>query len=288
MTDRGATETFRKSLLQTEGFNDLAVTRHGYLLYNRNDTYIGRAIERYGEYGELEANLFRQICHPGDAVVEVGANIGAHTILFVRLVGEQGRVYAYEPQRVVYQTLCANMALNSITNVECFHAAAGAAPGHVKIPEIRYDVEGNFGGVMVESFDTGREVPVVTLDDSLHLDHCRLIKIDAEGMEAQILSGAEQTIGRHRPTLHVENDRLDQSAALIELLWSFDYRLAWHITPLFNPDNFAGDCEDIYPRIVSVNMIGVPKEAGIALNGFPEITSADEHPMKNRGSRGSP
>ena len=79
MTDRGATETFRASLLQTEGFNDLALTRYGYLVYNRNDTYIGRAIERYGEYAELEAGLFRQICHPGDVVVEVGAHKRAPT-----------------------------------------------------------------------------------------------------------------------------------------------------------------------------------------------------------------
>lgn len=278
--------TFTPSLLETRGFNDLARAKHGYLLYNRNDKYVGRAIQRYGEYGEIEAALFQQICHPGDIVVEVGANIGAHTVFFARLVGSQGRVYAYEAQQVVFQTLCANMALNSITNVECIPAAAGAAAGHVKIPDIRYDMEGNFGGVAVESFENGRQVQVVTLDDSLdQLNRCRLIKIDVEGMEHKVLSGAQNTIARHRPTLHVENDRIDRSAELIERIWSFDYQLAWHITPLFNPDNFAGETEDIYPRLVSVNMIGVPKEAGIALNGFPAITSAEEHPMKGEDSQ---
>jgi len=287
MTNSNATKTFTRSLLQTDGFNDLALAKYGYLLYNRNDKYVGRAIERYGEYCELEAGLFQQICHPGDIVVEVGANIGAHTIVLARRVGAQGRVYAYEPQHVVFQTLCANMALNSITNVECIHAAAGTEAGHVKIPDIRYDMEGNFGGVSVDSFAKGREVAVVTLDDALDINRCRLIKIDAEGMEHQILCGAGQTIATHRPTLHVENDRIDRSAELIELLWSYDYQLAWHITPLFNPDNFAGESEDIYPRLVSVNMIGVPKEAGIALNGFPAITSSDDHPMKKMGSPGS-
>ena len=280
MDDRGTTETFTRSLLGAGGFNDLALAKHGYLLYNRNDIYIGRAIERYGEYGELEAGLFKQICHPADVVIEVGANIGAHTVLFAKLVGEHGRVYAYEPQQVVFQTLCANMALNSITNVECFHAAAGAEPGHVKIPDIHYHTEGNFGGVSVDAFSNGRRVSVVTLDDSLSLRRCRLIKIDVEGWEHQVLTGAEQTIAKHRPVLHVENDRLDRSARLIELLWSLDYRLAWHITPLFNPDNFAGEAENTYPGIVSVNMIGVPRESEITLKGLPEITSADEHPMK--------
>ncbi len=280
MDDGGTTETFTRSLLGAGGFNDLALAKHGYLLYNRNDIYIGRAIERYGEYGELEAGLFKQICHPADVVIEVGANIGAHTVLFAKLVGERGRVYAYEPQQVVFQTLCANMALNSITNVECFHAAAGAEPGHVKIPDIHYHMEGNFGGVSVDAFSNGRRVSVVTLDDSLSLHRCRLIKIDVEGWEHQVLTGAEQTIAQHRPVLHVENDRLDRSARLIELLWSLDYRLAWHITPLFNPDNFAGEAENTYPGIVSVNMIGVPRESEITLKGLPEITSADEHPMK--------
>lgn len=83
--------------------------------------------------------------------------------------------------------------------------------------------------------------------------------------------------------LHVENDRLERSAELIELLWSLDYQLAWHVTPLFNPENFAGDAENIYPGIVSANMIGVPKEAGISLKGFSEIASAEEHPMKRDG-----
>jgi FkbM family methyltransferase len=271
---------FTPSLLDSRGFNDLARAKHGYLLYNCNDKYVGRAIQRYGEYAEIEAALFRQICHPGDIVVEVGANIGAHTILLSGLVGSQGRVHAYEPQHVVFQTLCANMALNSITNVECVPAALGAEPGHVKIPDIRYDLEGNFGGVSVDAFDKGRKVQVLTLDDSLDINRCRLIKIDVEGMEHRVLSGAQNTIHRHRPTLHVENDRVDRSQELIELLWSYDYELAWHLTPLFNPDNFAGESENIYGKIVSVNMIGVPKEAGIALNGFPRISSATEHPIE--------
>ena len=64
MDDSSTTETFTRSLLGAGGFNDLALAKHGYLLYNRNDIYIGRAIQRYGEYGELEAGLFKSCGRP--------------------------------------------------------------------------------------------------------------------------------------------------------------------------------------------------------------------------------
>lgn len=119
----------RSQLLENDGFNQLAAGRDGYLLYNRNDKYIGRSIEKYGEFNGLEMQLFKQICTRDSIVVEVGANIGAHTIGLARLVGPQGRVLAFEPQRLVFQTLCANVALNSLENVDCHWAAVGSQEG---------------------------------------------------------------------------------------------------------------------------------------------------------------
>ena len=148
----GDAKDFSSTLFASEGFNQLACARHGHLLYSRNDMYVGRAIENYGEYGEIEAQLFTQICCAGHVVVEVGANIGAHTVLLSKVVGPTGHIHAYEPQPIVFQTLCANMALNSITNVSCHHSAVGAAAGVILMPDIRYDVKGNFGGVSADAF----------------------------------------------------------------------------------------------------------------------------------------
>ena len=53
--------------------------------------------------------------------LDVGANIGCHTVPFAKLVGESGRVVAFEPQRLVFQNLCANLALNALTNVYVYH-----------------------------------------------------------------------------------------------------------------------------------------------------------------------
>jgi hypothetical protein len=97
----------------TAPFNRLKACRYGTLLYNINDRYIGQALDLYGEYSEGEVVLFRRIVRPGDIVLDVGANLGAHTIFFSTAVGPRGAVLAFEPQRLVFQALCANMALNS-------------------------------------------------------------------------------------------------------------------------------------------------------------------------------
>ena len=96
------------------------------MLYNFHDLYIGRSLDLYGEYSEGEIDLFGQIVQPGQVVVEVGANIGAHTVFLAHRSGPAARVLAFEPQRIVFQTLCANLALNSITNVD---ASAGRRRG---------------------------------------------------------------------------------------------------------------------------------------------------------------
>src|SRR5262245_2266954 len=95
-----------------DGFNRLKNCRHGRMLYNINDRFIGASLHAYGEYSEEEIDLFKQIVRAGDIVIEVGANIGAHTVWFSKETAQGGgRVVAFEPQRLVFQTLCANLAL---------------------------------------------------------------------------------------------------------------------------------------------------------------------------------
>lgn len=268
-----------RKVIETAGYNAVTQWKYGHVLYNKNDFYIGKSLEKYGEFSEGEVDLFRQICRPGDVVVEVGANIGAHTVVLAGLVGEQGMVFAFEPQRIIYYTLCANVALNSLNNVYCFHQAAGAAEGFVRIPAFRYDQPGNYGGVEVNKYDHGEQVRRVRLDHCIDVPRLRLLKIDVEGMESEVIRGAKKLIARHKPLIYVENDRRDKSKALIELLWSLDYRLYWHLPPLFNPNNFAADSENLYPGVVSVNMFCLHKSEVGNMAGFVEVTDSSFHPM---------
>ncbi len=251
-------------------FNRLKTCRYGQMLYNIHDQYIGKSLDAYGEFSQGEVEIFQQLVQPKMVVVEVGANLGAHTLFLAERVGPLGQVWAFEPQRILFQTLCANLALNSVTNTHCFQQAVGAAPGMIYVPMIDYTQSNNFGGLELGAFTQGEPTPVVTLD-SLQLLRCHMIKIDVEGMEQQVLEGARQTISRHKPVVYLENDRPDKSDALIRMLDAQGYNLFWHKPPLFNPNNFLGNQENCFGRIVSKNMIGVHRERTGDVNGFERV-----------------
>jgi FkbM family methyltransferase len=224
----------------------------------------------YGEFSEGEVDLFRQVVQPGQVVIEVGANIGAHTVFLAKQVGTSGVVVAFEPQRLVFQTLCANVSLNSLPNVVALQQAVGAEPGTVKVPELDWNRENNFGGLSLGEYEKGDDVPVVTLD-SLKMRRCDFIKVDVEGMEEQALRGGEGLIRRLKPVLYVENDRLEKSDSLIRYIDSLGYRMYWHKPPYFNRNNFLGNSHDVFPRIVSLNMLCLRRDVPQELHGFDEV-----------------
>ncbi len=258
----------------TTGFNTLSKCRYGWMLYHSMDQYVGGALKKYGEFSEGEVALFRQVLRPGDVVVEAGANFGAHTIAMAQMVGATGCIFAFEPQRLVYQVMVANVAINSLGNVMTVQAGLGAHPGVVKVPILNPTKGLNFGSFSIGMFDTGEDVPVKTID-SLDLNRCRLIKVDVEGMECAVLEGARSTIERLRPILYVENDRAENSQRLISLILSFGYKLWWHLPDLFNPKNLRGDSENLYQDTISVNMLCAPQESAASFN-LPEIREASD------------
>ncbi|PWC80805.1 hypothetical protein TSH100_28895 [Azospirillum sp. TSH100] len=244
--------------------------RHGLMVYNRNDRYVGRSLDLYGEYAEHEVAVFRSILRSGDVAVEVGANIGAQTLPLARMVGPSGSVVAFEPQEMLFNLLSANLALNGITNVRARRMAVGSEAGSIRVPALDPSRSNNFGALGLGGWDHGELVPLVTLD-SLDLPSCRLLKADVEGMEAAVLRGACQLIAQHRPVLYVENDRRDLSPALIGLIRSMGYRVWWHTARLFDPGNFAGNPNDVFDGIGAVNLVALPPGSDIHIPD-PEIT----------------
>jgi FkbM family methyltransferase len=275
-----ASRSDRSRVLEADGFNQLAAGKDGYFVYNRNDRYIGRSIERYGEWSGLEMDLFRQVCAPGYIVIEVGANIGAHTVGLARLVGPSGRVLAFEPQRLVFQALCANIALNSLVNVDCFWSAVGTREGLIRVPEMDPNHVNNFGGFSLLGANGNSEVACETLDRRLGLPRLDFIKIDVEGMEIEVLRGGAQLLQKFKPILYVENDRIERSSELMHLISEHGYRMFWHMPPLFNPQNHFGETEDLWPGVVSANLLCVHRERDATLNGFEEVLDFSSHPWR--------
>lgn len=261
---------------------NLMACRHGVMLFPRSDMYIGRSLELYGEWADGEIVLFSNILKPGDNVVEAGANIGTHTLPLARLVGPGGKVWALEPQQLVYQILCANLALNEIENVEPLHAAAGTVSGNTLIPRVGYGTNINFGAI---STGAGTDqVPVLTID-SFALKHCKLIKVDVEGHEIEVLKGAAQTIARLRPCMFVEDDRPNQHGALMALLRDYGYRAWWHCAPIFNPENFRGDATNVFGNVASFNLFCLPQELSEGLSlPLPEAPWDGPHLLAGKDS----
>jgi FkbM family methyltransferase len=260
--------------LDARGFNELRMCRSGPMLYNKNDTYVGASLRKYGEFCWLELeDVFSKVVRPGELVVDAGANIGTHTVEFSRLVGPQGAVFAFEPQRLVFQALCANLAINQCVNVMAYREALGDRSGEIVVPLYDPSVRANFGAAALGSHAEGERVPLHTLD-SLDLPACHVLKADVEGMELELLRGATRTIERYRPVIYVENQLESRSAALIETLFAFGYQLWWHIVPYFNPRNFAGDPENIFPGIAAANMVCLPDETRADVSGMRRIESA--------------
>lgn len=229
--------------------NLLKKCRYGLMIYNNNDIWVGRSIQKYGEFSESEVQLFRDAIKPGMVVLDIGANIGCHTVALSRIVGPSGCVFAYEPERCNFATLAGNVAINNLLNVYVFQKAVGSSPGFILVPELDQERTSNWGGLSLGDEDYSKapnySVPLITLDEQnfLKID---FIKMDIEGMEKLALEGAKEVIAKFKPTLYVENDREDKSAALISLLKSMNYKCYVHWAPLYNPGNYFGDNEDVF------------------------------------------
>jgi len=263
-------------------FNQLVSTKHGLMLVNKNDIYVGRSLILYGEISEAENAIYKQLCNNGDTIVEVGANIGAHSLSIAKSIGVNGKLFCYEPQQIVFQTLNANLALNSITNTTTFQLGVASKESSINVEPINYTTTANFGGISLKDIKKGEKIDVVSLDKHLNLQSLKLLKIDVEGMEIDVLLGAKKTIEKFQPIIYCENDRIDSSKELIQLIQSYGYDLYWHLPALFNSENFNNVKENVFKNIVSVNLLCLPKDSKLHVENFTKVIDSNEHPMKRK------
>jgi len=264
--------------------------RHGMFLCNRNDL-IGLYLSLHGEFAEPEVELLSSLIHPGDTVIDVGANIGTLAVPLAGRLGPRGTMLCFEPQRYIHQMLCANLVMNGATNAFAFQVALDEKPGSVDFSEPDYRAGGNFGAVSLVSSETlppraapfdglapGR-ISCLRLDDAvIGLSGLRLIKVDVEGMEAAVLRGAASLIGRFRPIIYCEMNRADTAPDLAATIRRFGYDIYWHAFRGFNPANFRGSPINFGGTFGDVNVVCFPREAGRQLslppmNEFSEIRS---------------
>lgn len=142
--------------------------------------------------------LMEKNIKPGTTAIDIGAHIGTHTLSMSKLVGDRGRVVAFEPQLKLYSELVMNMELNQRNNVTAYRCAVGDSYKEI---EMNLPVPNNEGGTAIGS--GGDSALMITLD-SLGLDNVSFMKIDVENLEDDVLRGAEKTIRKNRPTIILE------------------------------------------------------------------------------------
>ena len=141
-----------------------------------------------------EYDAFRRDVRPGDVVFDVGANLGAYTLLFGQWVGAEGRVFAFEPAPQPYeglrQLLDANALASRVTPVQ---AAVSSSEGTATFFATGAD---GANRIVDGAADGTISVPTVTIDAVCRRERVlpRFIKIDAEGAELDVLRGARETI----------------------------------------------------------------------------------------------
>ena len=237
-------------------YNVIKHTSNGYVLYNQNDMYVGKSIETYGDYQLEETKFFSGFIQKGDMVLDIGANIGTHTLWFAKKVGKRGRVIAFEPQRLLFQTLCANMAINSVINTDCKQMGVGSVQKLIDLPVIDPTKKTNFGGVDIRGHTSGEKVAICKIDD-IGLKRCDFIKIDVEGMEPDVLMGGVNTIAKLRPYIYMEVDRDENNELLSQILHELKYVIEEHNPRLYSPDY---ESDNIFGEIFSKNAICIPGE----------------------------
>ena len=246
-------------------YNVITSSDIGIFIINKNDTGVGWQLSQFGTYDQKELEAIREIMrflrtlNPKLVALDIGANIGIHSVVLSSEVGE-GRVYSFEAQRVVFNMLVGNIALNSLENVFCYHNAVSNQNELIDIPTFDYgkpmsfgSVE--FGGAQNESigqapfFGACEKVPTIVLDE-VNFQQVNFMKIDVEGMEIKVLLGAKNLIDKFKPIILVEYLKSDKDE-LIYFLKNMDYKI------------YIG---------LGANYLCVPINLKFSLNSLQEVT----------------
>jgi FkbM family methyltransferase len=182
-------------------------TEHGDVFAANLSSALEWTLWAFGSFEPHFAELFSLLIRPGDRCVDVGANIGLHTVRLAKLAGRGGAVTAIEPDPGLARRIERNLLLNDLANVRVVNAAASDKTGPVTLhrpdPGDPNRARASLHGY---SYLTGDaiSVPAVTVDEVCGSERVALIKIDVEGHEGAVVRGAAGVITRDEPSVVFE------------------------------------------------------------------------------------
>ena len=181
--------------------------------------------------------LINKFVRPGAVCVDVGANAGYHTLAMAGAVGASGHVYAFEPNEITFSKLKENLELNSSlrARVTCEKLGLSSESGELKVFQAGEEAGNAYVSAEYnERFWNGGTpddysiCKVVRLDSYINSDKkVSFIKADVEGMELEVLMGADALLKRDKPVILfetlLENFNHEKIKKLEEYLRSLDY-----------------------------------------------------------------
>lgn len=197
----------------TPHFDGVVSYDDGLMIHVNTASHIEWYIFFYGYYEPEIVELLSRLTRPGFVAIDVGANIGCHSLVMARRVGGTGRVLAVEPNPLVRERLRSNVSLNRLENVELECCALSDSVGSAILhrPQQHTSNQGTASLHLARTLEGAVLEPVecLTLDELVRrtkLARVDVIKIDTEGNDLGVLLGAEQTIRSCRPHIVFEFD----------------------------------------------------------------------------------
>jgi FkbM family methyltransferase len=194
---------------------EICLVRDGSLFLTRPSLTLGWHVAFFGSYEPELRGFIRTVLAEGGVAIDVGANVGWHTLLMGRLVGPRGRVLAIEANPSIREQLSRNIALNRLAHVEIVPCAVAESERSLDFlgPDAAHACSAS-GHVVTDAAEASGSIRVDarTLDAIVaerRIERLDLIKIDVEGFEWPALQGGEQAIARFRPYVLFEFDASD-------------------------------------------------------------------------------
>lgn len=239
---------------------NIVEARWGKFMVFPNDN-LGMKLTNVKDYEPHFYELTKNIIRSGQTCVDCGANLGYHTVCMAKQVGPSGKVYSFEPLRVIHQQLSGNVFLNDLRNVFCINSAVGNEKKFIKMDSVNFDQHGvNIGGTKVGS--GGDMAEMIKLDD-LITEHVSFIKFDVQGSEVLALEGAAQLIEKYRPVMFIEVEE--------HYLKCFGFTSEILLNKLLSMDYILGRVENECP-----DHIAIPRERA---NEMAEMIKDLSHPI---------
>jgi FkbM family methyltransferase len=175
-----------------------------------------------GSYEYEKQKLFANTVKEGAVVYDIGAHVGFYTLLASELVGPKGKVIAFEPLHRNIYYLKEHLRLNQCENVKVIEAAVAEQNGGIFFEESLNSHTSHI------SSKGCIKVRTVNLDDLVLNDEIPLpdyIKIDVEGAEFLVISGAKSMLAKHQPTIFLAAHGIEVHQQCITFLHSIGYKL---------------------------------------------------------------